>query len=313
MHWPLELATLQGGGCAVRSSSCSSWQEYGLRRVAAAAGLCQCQRLDRKLMQSPECPANAPSHPWQLLGTPVHHQPRSQPDAWLILIHGKCKCMAAIVACLSRKHDVTPLPTAWGSSWQSVLQSGQCMAHGSSYAAEIWLWTDTYITSLTALKSKAPGLGQAYGVHERFQPLISVQLAVATCMATMTSTELSGLCLCDLQSQNRAMCNSEKLCVPDKSPKGWRLLNLAPNGGIICIDCNESRGASCPGGGGGGGSYEFLHTSSTLELFLALVSKNLMPNSLARACPLLNGTARLLSSISHLFPTRTCKTLRHSA
>jgi len=47
-------------------------------------------------------------------------------------------------------------------------------------------------------------------------------------------------------------------------------------------------------------------TSSTLMLDFALVSKNLMPNSLASAWPLLYGTARLLSSMSHLLPTRIC-------
>ena len=50
-----------------------------------------------------------------------------------------------------------------------------------------------------------------------------------------------------------------------------------------------------------------LRTSSTLMLLLALVSKNLMPNSFASAWPRLNGTARLCSSMSHLLPTRICR------
>ena len=46
--------------------------------------------------------------------------------------------------------------------------------------------------------------------------------------------------------------------------------------------------------------------SSTRTLDLALVSKNLMPNSSASACPWLYGTRRLASSMSHLLPTSTC-------
>lgn len=45
---------------------------------------------------------------------------------------------------------------------------------------------------------------------------------------------------------------------------------------------------------------------STLMLFLALVSKNLMPNSSARAWPRAVSTT-FLSIMSHLFPIRICR------